>query len=295
MNNDTLRAVIYCRVSTDEQAEKGYSLESQLKILRAYAEKHGFTVVGHFSDDFTGTVPIERRPEGKKAYEMLKAHADALLVYTMDRLVRPPEDGDEWDMPVLVRGLAKLGKEIHTVSRGRIGTDFASLLIAMLDAKGSGEERRKIIERTSRGRNTKAESGRVVGGGIAPYGYSYADDRLTVVEDEAKIVRMVYSWYIEDHLSLYAISVKLTDLGVSTPSEKRNMVGKMSKTPHTWTASTIHRMITSSTYMGKWRYGHRIGREGVGGHRNAGDTISSRCSASGIARCVENGPDDSGI
>jgi hypothetical protein len=44
--------------------------------------------------------------------------ADVLIAYRIDRIVRPPEDGDEWDMPILIRGLAKLGKEIHTLDRG---------------------------------------------------------------------------------------------------------------------------------------------------------------------------------
>jgi len=42
------RAVIYARVSTDEQADKGYSLGSQLEACRAYAVGHGFTVVAEF-------------------------------------------------------------------------------------------------------------------------------------------------------------------------------------------------------------------------------------------------------
>ena len=148
----TKRAVLYARVSTDNQADKGYSLPSQLEACRKYARQHGFDIAGEFQDDFTGTMPIERRPEGSKVYALLSGNqADAIIAYTVDRLIRPPEEGDEWDFPVLIRGLARLGKEIHTCDIGKLKTDFASLLIAMLGAKGAGEERRKIIERTSRG------------------------------------------------------------------------------------------------------------------------------------------------
>ena len=35
-----LRAALYARVSTDEQAEEGYSLDAQLDILRTYCEVH---------------------------------------------------------------------------------------------------------------------------------------------------------------------------------------------------------------------------------------------------------------
>jgi DNA invertase Pin-like site-specific DNA recombinase len=78
--------------------------------------------------------------------------ADVIVAYTIDRFVRPPEDGDEWDMPILIRGLAKLGKEIHTVRRGKLNTNFADLLIALLDARKAGEERRDIRERSMRGK-----------------------------------------------------------------------------------------------------------------------------------------------
>ena len=49
------RAVLYARVSTDEQAEKGYSLSSQIEACRKYAEGHGFSIAVEFREDYTGT------------------------------------------------------------------------------------------------------------------------------------------------------------------------------------------------------------------------------------------------
>lgn len=63
------RGVLYHRVSTDEQADKGYSLPSQRDACMKYALEHDFSIVGEFSDDYTGTVPLEQRPEGKKAHD----------------------------------------------------------------------------------------------------------------------------------------------------------------------------------------------------------------------------------
>ena len=53
------RAVIYARVSTDEQAEKGYSLPHQLEECRKYAYAHNIKVVGEMVDDFSGST-LER-------------------------------------------------------------------------------------------------------------------------------------------------------------------------------------------------------------------------------------------
>ena len=80
--NGHKRAVIYCRVSTDEQARSGTSLDTQRDACLKYAESHGLKIVGTFRDDYTGAVPIEQRPEGRKAYAMLtSAEADLLIVY----------------------------------------------------------------------------------------------------------------------------------------------------------------------------------------------------------------------
>ena len=40
-----MRALLYARVSSQEQANWGYSLQDQLRTLRAYADKHGHEVV----------------------------------------------------------------------------------------------------------------------------------------------------------------------------------------------------------------------------------------------------------
>jgi DNA invertase Pin-like site-specific DNA recombinase len=39
------RAILYCRVSTDEQARSGYSLAQQLEALREYAAREGYEVL----------------------------------------------------------------------------------------------------------------------------------------------------------------------------------------------------------------------------------------------------------
>ena len=279
--------MIYARVSTDEQADRGYSLPSQLLACREYAARHGFEVLAEYADDYTGTVAIELRPEGRKAYAMLAdGNADALIVYTVDRLVRPPLEGDEWDMPVLIRGLAKLGRDIHTVSRGQLKTDFASLLISMLDAKSAGDERRKIIERTGRGRLHKAKTGQVVGMGKAPYGYKYVKDTkdaakttmLAIDETQAAVVRMIFEWYTVGRdgspIGAVLIARELIALGIPTPSEASGYKRKKTTVPGTWGNDSVFWILKSEVYKGVWRFGKFIGGGGRGGKRAIADTIA---------------------
>ena len=46
-----MKAVLYTRVSTDEQALKGYSLDAQMSSLEEYADAHSYEIVGRYVDD----------------------------------------------------------------------------------------------------------------------------------------------------------------------------------------------------------------------------------------------------
>ena len=259
------KAIIYARVSTDEQADN-YSLPTQIAACEKYAEKSGMQVAATFKDDYTGTTPIEERPEGAKAYEMLsEGAADALIVLSMDRLVRPPEEGDEWAIALLIRGLSKLGKEIHTVKRGKIGVSFADILIAVLDAKSAGDWRRGLLEAMSRGKLGKAQHGDYVGGGKPPYGYQCAGEKKTVAlevnEAEAKIVRFIFQWYAQGDesghpLTAYQIAKKLSLMRIDSPGATR--LGKRKKTAKScWPNTMVSAILKNEVYAGVWYFSRK--------------------------------------
>lgn len=262
----TKKAVLYARVSSDDQADKGYSLPSQFDAMRKYALQQNFEIVAEFQDDYSGATPIEHRPEGRKAYAMLQSgEADVIIAYTIDRFVRPPEDGDEWDMPILVRGLAKLGKEIHTVKRGKLNTNFADLLIALLDARKAGEERRDIRERSMRGKRAKAKAGKVIGL-RAPYGYNHVRDAngktVTLVIDKVtgRIVKLIFTWYVYGDesgtpLGARAIALRLTEMKVPTPGTLQRGYEFRKRTPGVWGVNSIIKIIDREAYAGTWYYG----------------------------------------
>ena len=189
MNGALLKAIIYLRVSTDEQADKGYSLPTQLEACRNYAARLASIVVAEFQEDCSGAIPFAERPEGKKAAAMLKhRQANAIIVYQVDRLSR-----DIVDLLASVRDWIRTDIQVHAGDIGRIESEL-DIVLVIKGWQGS-DERKKIIERCSRGRNGKAKSGRVVGNGKPPYGYHYADGCFEIIEVEAKIVRVIYRWY----------------------------------------------------------------------------------------------------
>lgn len=275
----TKKAVLYARVSTDDQKDKGYSLPSQFDAMRKYAAREGFEVVAEFQDDYSGATPIEHRPEGRKAYALLQSGAaDMIVAYTIDRFVRPPEDGDEWEMPILIRGLAKLGKEIHTCDIGKLKTDFVSLLLVVIGAKSAGEERRKIRERSMRGKRQKAQSGKVVGT-RAPYGYRYERDAngkvTTLVADPetARIVKMIFGWYVGGDekgvpLPTRSIARRLSEMKIPTPGDLQKGYGHNGRRRGLWWQGAVTQIIDREAYSGKWLFGLRkpTGRKHPSGH-----------------------------
>lgn len=82
-------AAIYARVSTTDQADKGYSLPTQIEACQAMARQEGYTVPDThvFTDDYTGT--SLNRPQFTRLRELVRQQlVHAVIAYDLDRLSR---------------------------------------------------------------------------------------------------------------------------------------------------------------------------------------------------------------
>jgi site-specific DNA recombinase len=80
---------IYARVSTDDQAERGYSLPSQIEACEKFASQQGWESVLVYQDDISGTTPVSLRPSGYELQKEIDArNIQAVIVYQVDRLSR---------------------------------------------------------------------------------------------------------------------------------------------------------------------------------------------------------------
>ena len=82
-------AAIYARVSTTDQADKGYSLPTQIEACQTMARQEGYTVPDThvFTDDYTGT--SLNRPQFTKLRELVDQRlVHAVIAYDLDRLSR---------------------------------------------------------------------------------------------------------------------------------------------------------------------------------------------------------------
>ncbi len=244
-------AIIYARVSTDEQAEKGYSLPHQINECRRYASFNGFRIAQEITDDYSGA-SLDR--PGFNALRDHIAHnaIDAVIIYTADRLSRNVVDflvlRDQWE---------RANIELHFVDRGKSQNSFEGLLTDGIFALLAHGERLKIIQRTTDGRHNKAKANKVVMTGIPPYGYTRVgkaqDAVYEINEEEAEIVKMIFHWYVEGDgekgpLTLRAIATKLDELGISPPSYR-------SKMAPFWYPNSVRVILTNSIYTGVTYYG----------------------------------------
>ncbi len=247
-------AVIYTRVSTDEQG-KGFSLPTQLEACRKHAVDRGYVVVAEYTEDYTGSVLD--RPELTRLRDMVASGAiQTVVVYDMDRMSRKAAH-----QMYLEEEFKKAGVAIDYVI-GDYTDSPEGTLHKQIRAVIAEYEREKIKERTLRGKRGRAQAGSVLVGRVAPYGYDYdrgeRSGSLRINEDEAAIVRQIFHWYVNGDetgkpLGRLAIANRLSQVAAPT---KNDLTGfrKAKKGYGIWSKSTVGRMLTSEVYAGTWYY-----------------------------------------
>jgi site-specific DNA recombinase len=198
--------ILYIRVSSDEQADKGYSLQHQVSECRRYAALSEFSVLAEFSDDYSGAT-LERPGFTNLRQFIAQNPVDAVIVYTADRLSRNIIDflvlRDQWE---------KAEIELHFVDRGKSQNNFEGLLTDGIFALIAHGERLQIIQRTTNGKHNKAKDNRIVMSGIGPYGYKRQgvgrDAEYVIDPFQAEVVRNIYEWYVNGYENKGPLSLR---------------------------------------------------------------------------------------
>lgn len=246
------KAAIYTRVSTNEQT-KGYSLPTQVKGCKEYAERHNLEVVAIFKDDISGVTLLSEREGGKALLDIVK-QIDSVIVWRLDRLSRPPED-EYSRLLTTIEQLARYDVTVHECESGEVKNDMASIMIAFFKGMTASQERTAIRERTMRGIEAKARAGNWIGQGDAPYGYEKIgrgrETFLDIHPERAKIVQRIFELYIGIHgepLSLKQIAALLTKEGVPSPGLVKN--GGRTGKGGWYTATISKRILSNPNYIG---------------------------------------------
>lgn len=203
-----LRAVIYTRVSTDRQAEEGFSLEAQHDRLVEYVRIQGWDLIRIYTDPGVSAKDLNRPGVKEMLTDLKTGKFDILLVHKLDRLTR--NIGDLYDLVELVNThevkLVSLSENIDTSTpMGRMFVYLLGIFAQMF--------RENLREEVLKGMTTRAEKG-LRNGSHAPYGYDEVDDELVVNEEKAHWVRQIFQWYTENQWGYGRIAKELNRLGV---------------------------------------------------------------------------------
>jgi site-specific DNA recombinase len=226
------RAILYARVSTDEQARSGYSLAQQLEALRDFANREGYEVLEEVSDPGQSGASLER-PGMDHIRDLVAAGGVSLvLAQDRDRFAREPAY-----LYLLRREFGEQGTKIRALNDRGDESPEGELTEGILDQLAK-YERAKIAERTRRGLLRKAREGRLIGTANEKYGFRYNDQRdgFVVYEPEMLIVEKIFRLTAEGR-GVRAIQTRLHREGMRTRKG-----GKI------WARAVLQRLIFDDAY-----------------------------------------------
>lgn len=190
---------IYVRVSTQEQAAEGYSIQEQAERLTKYCEAHGWNITKVYTDPgFSGA--NRDRPALQLLCSDVKRTCSIRCLF-ISWTVFP----DHKKIPSISLRMS-FKNQIAFVSMLEnfdTGTPFGRAMIGILSVFAQ-LERDQIRERSQMGHDARAKEGYFHGGGYAPIGYNYENGLLSINEYEAAIVRRAYKLFL-DGLPVHSI------------------------------------------------------------------------------------------
>lgn len=249
---ELLKAVVYTRVSTGEQAEHGTSLAGQLDVCRMKAASLGAEVVAVYEDAGVSGALYHTRPGLQSALRDLEqGKANTLIIANLSRYSRD--------------------REHQSAIKKRVDAASARLVFCDMDFADTPEgdfafglmgafadyERKSIKDRTMKGRRRRAQEGIQPCRNHSPFGYhvvsnkdvlsgAYAPETLgtyQVVEDQAKLVKQMFE-RVAGGASIRSVARWLTESGVPTP---RGAI--------VWNWGSLQRMLQHPVYKGQASFG----------------------------------------
>ncbi|CAM4219692.1 recombinase family protein [Paenibacillus alkaliterrae] len=239
------RVGIYVRVSTEEQAEHGYSIDAQLETLRTYCRMYEMTVFKEYADRGVSGKSIEKRFELQQMIRDAKAGMiDLVLVWKFNRLAR-----NTIDLLQIVEELRKYNVEFRSFSENfDTSSAMGKFALSMLGSVGE-LERNTIVENVKMGLKYRAKTGKH--NGKVPLGYTIVDlgsagahKRKTVIEivpEEAAVVKRIFEMFSNGH-------------GYRSIANQLNHDGYKTKMNRPFSICSVKDILDNPFYTGKIRY-----------------------------------------
>jgi len=231
------RAILYARVSTDEQARSGYSLAQQLQALRDYAAREGYEVLEEVMDPGQSGASLERAGMDRVRDLVAASGVSVVLAQDRDRFSREPAY-----TYLLKREFEEHGCKMRALNDQGDDSPEGELMDGVFD-QFAKFERAKTAERTRRGRLQKARKGKLVRNSRAHYGFEYNEtgECYVVNEEEMAVVRRIFR-LVSSGSSLHSVKRSLEVDDVPPPGNGDKVRGRY------WHSTFLRKVVRADIY-----------------------------------------------
>lgn len=244
----TKTVAIYARVSTIEQAEEGYSIDEQIRVLNKFCEREGYLVYDEYVDRGISGKNISGRPAIQRLLlDAEQKKFEVVLVWKMNRLARK-----SLDLMNIVEKLDSKNIAFRSYTERYETETSTGKLQFQLMAAIAEYERNNIAENVKMGMIVRAKEGRWNGGQVLGYDVVEisSDNRkrknthLVINEREANTVQLIFQMYSSGH-------------GYKSIANYINKKGYRTKKGKTFSLNAIKIIVTNPVYAGYIRYNVR--------------------------------------
>ena len=232
IQNMKKRVAAYCRVSTDND-DQANSFESQQRYFRQYIERNpDWELYAIFADEGISGTNTKKRKEFNRMIACAKnGDFDLIITKEISRFARNTLDSIFYTRDLKKHGVGVifLNDNINTLDGD------AELRLAIMSSIAQ-EESRKTSERVKWGQKRQMEQGVVFGRSML--GYDVKDGKMTINEDGAKIVRLIFRKFVDEGKGTHVIARELREEGISPMRVKE------------WSNTVILRVIRNEKYCG---------------------------------------------
>ena len=227
-----LRVAAYCRVSTDHE-DQANSFENQQRYFRQYIERHpDWELFEVFADEGISGTNTKKRKEFNRMIECAKnGDFDLIVTKEISRFAR-----NTLDSIFYTRDLKKHGVGVIFMNDNINTLDGDAELRLAIMSSIAQEESRKTSERVKWGQKRQMEQGVVFGRSML--GYDVKDGKMTVNEEGAKTVRLIYHKFVDEGKGTHVIARELREAGILPMRIKE------------WSNTVILRVIRNEKYCG---------------------------------------------
>jgi site-specific DNA recombinase len=227
------RAILYARVSTEEQAKSGYSLAQQLEALRGYAASEEYAVLEEVIDPGQSGATLERPGMDRVRDLVIAGGVSVVLAQDRDRFAREPAYHY-----LLRREFEEHGTKLRSLNDRGDDSPEGQLTDDVLDVMAKFE-RAKTAERTRRGTLRRAREGKIIPRGGPNYGFSYDETKegFVIVEENMAVVRRIFEMVGIEGMALHAVEKRLETEGIPSPTGKDQ-----------WDRRLVRRFILNDVY-----------------------------------------------